>query len=83
LLAPPHPAARAGIAAPLDQDRQFEIGVVGKIERDLLVGKQSISRMLERALAAFASGDSLFVPESSELRAPALGFLDELAKAGS
>jgi hypothetical protein len=37
--------------------------------------------MLERALAAFASEDPLFVPESSKLRA-STQLLDEQAKRG-
>jgi hypothetical protein len=82
LLAQALLAARAGIGTSLDQDRQFEIGTTGKIERYLLVGKQAIGRMLEGALAAFTSEHPLGIPEPSELRASATQFLDEEAKRG-
>src|SRR5215469_5574066 len=78
LLAVLHPAAPAG--APRNQDRQLEVRLARQIERDLLIGKQTICRMLERALAAFAFEDPLFVPESSERRASMTQLLDEQAK---
>jgi len=54
-----------------DQNGQLQVGPVREIEADLLEAQQSVARMIEHALAAFAAEHAVRVPEAGERGAPA------------
>jgi hypothetical protein len=57
---------RFGIRA-RHQHRQLHIGLAGEIECHLLVAEETVRRVIERSLAAFAAEHTVLIPELSEL----------------
>jgi hypothetical protein len=64
--------SRTRFAAVSNQHGQFQIGVTGKREGDLLVTQEAVRRVIERAFAAFPVKDAMFVPEPRKVLAFAM-----------
>src|SRR5262249_19061864 len=67
------------IVAGRHQDGQFQVGMAGDVEADLLEAQEAVARMIEGALAALAAEHAVLVPIAREGAAVAPQAVDQLA----
>jgi len=88
-LAPQPPLRRrrevvrpGAVGGAFNQDRQFQIGPAGEIERHLLEAQKTVRRVIEGPLAAFAPQHAMLIPQASEVTALPAQIVNDEADCG-